>query len=108
MKSSGTPAPAAFGLWMFIVLNHIAILFVCVFPDWKHSSWQISNGLIGRVATFSGIWWNCFSPKWGLFVCDNHGQVPVYSKRKLLVTQLTSEFLCYVTEQHQRRLPVLC
>ena len=77
-----TPPQISLALMLFLFLNHIATLLVCVFPDWKHSAWQMSQGLIGRVANFQGVWWQCFSPKWGLFVCDNYGKVPVYSEGK--------------------------
>lgn len=81
---SPPPPPVSLALFLFLFINHVATVFVCVFPDWKHSSWQVSAGLIGRVATFQGAWWNCFSPKWGLFVCDNYGKVPVYSAGKCI------------------------
>ena len=92
-----TPPPVSFALLVFLVWNHIAILFVCVFPDWKHSAWQISQGLIGRIANFQGVWWQCFSPKWGLFVCDNYGKTPVFSAGKTDSTGKVSLNRCIFT-----------
>ena len=66
----------------FLVFCHILAIFVCAFPDWSHNSWQISNSLVGRLAKFNGIWWECFSPKWGIVVCDNYGKTAIYSDCK--------------------------
>ncbi|CAK8689406.1 unnamed protein product [Clavelina lepadiformis] len=76
------------------VLTHFMYIFICAFPDWKHSSWQMSNPLVGRLANFDGIWWRCFSPKWGIIVCDNYGKSSIYSNSDI---QACRALMCIAT-----------
>ena len=80
MASALISSLASYIYWLL----HVMVLFCVIFPDWKHSDWQISSPLVGRLATFEGIWWRCFSPKWGLMVCDNHGSTAVFVSCKCI------------------------